>query len=196
MKNFVKLKNYNTKFGSCANCEALCCKGSYGTIFSQILKEEFETIYEYFPILFIFGSLAYIKPVVLLSNGFDDCIYLKNNLCTIYENRPKVCKTYPLSPNIDNFIYIDNSCPEIKKGKNVLNLDDEIFKNYQEKYINTHFEFNSLKQEDFSCIFQIKGVKFYIYKKNTEDIFLNYHKLSLKNLDKFSFLNLNNLSIN
>ena len=46
-------------------------------LFSQILKEEFEEVYKNFPILFIFGSLGFIKPVILLSNGFDSCSYLK-----------------------------------------------------------------------------------------------------------------------
>lgn len=188
MKNFVKLENYDTYFGSCENCEAHCCKGSYGTIFSQILKEEFETIYKHFPILFIFGSLNFVKPVILLSNGFDDCIYLKNNICTIYENRPKVCKTYPLSPNIDDFIYIDSSCPQIKKGENKLNLDDEIFKNYSQKYIDTHFEFEKLSKNNFEALFSIKGVRFYKYIGEKSSSFLKYHKLSLKNLEKFTFI--------
>ena len=140
MKNFIKIKNYDVKFGDCKNCEAHCCKGLFVTIFSQIIKEEFEEVYKNFPILFIFGSLGFIKPVILLSNGFDSCPYLIINICSIYENRPNVCKTYPLSPNIDNEIYIDTSCPEIYKGKNNLDLQNQIFKNYSEKYINTHLE--------------------------------------------------------
>ena len=152
MKNFVKLEDKNIKFGDCNNCFAHCCSGIFGSIFSQILKEEFEDVYKNFPILFIFGSLGFVKPVILLSNGFDFCPHLKDFRCTIYENRPKVCRTYPLSPNIDNFIYIDNSCPELNKADNILNFEDEIFENYQEKYINTHFEFEKLKIEEFEKI--------------------------------------------
>ena len=185
MKNFIKLENYDIKFRDCKNCEAHCCKGSFGSIFSQILKEEFEEVYKNFPILFIFSSLGFIKPVILLSNGFDSCSYLKNNTCSIYENRPNVCKTYPLSPNIDNEIYIDTSCPEIYKGKNNLNLQNQIFKNYSEKYINTHLEFEKLKFNDFKKVFSIKGQDFYEYIGVYECKYLNLHKRSLKNLEKF-----------
>lgn len=185
MKNFIKIKNYDVKFGDCKNCEAHCCKGLFGTIFSQIIKEEFEEVYKNFPILFIFGSLGFIKPVILLSNGFDSCPYLIINICSIYENRPNVCKTYPQSPNIDNEIYIDTSCPEIYKGKNNLDLQNQIFKNYSEKYINTHLEFGNLKFDDFKKVLSIKGQDFYEYIGVYESIYLNLHKLSLKNLEKF-----------
>lgn len=185
MKTFTPLLNKNLSFGNCSNCDAKCCKGSYGTLFSQILKEEFIEIYKHFPILFIFGSLNYIKPVVLLSNGFDSCIYLENNSCKIYKNRPNVCKTYPLSPNLDNNIYIDNSCPEINKGENSLNLDTYILKNYQEKYINTHFEFENLLKSDFQKIFNIKGIEFFKYIGEDSSQYLKYHQKSLKNLEKF-----------
>ncbi|QKF72706.1 YkgJ family cysteine cluster protein [Aliarcobacter faecis] len=185
MKNFVKLENRELYFGNCKNCEARCCKGSFGTLYSQILKEEFEEVYKNFPILFIFGSLNFIKPIILLSNGFDSCPYLEKNICTIYENRPNVCKTYPLSPNLDNQIYIDNSCPEIFKGENILDIKNEIFIEYQKKYIDTHFEFEKLKPKDFEEQFSIKGMKFYRYIGDENSSFLNYHKLSLENLKKF-----------
>ena len=185
MKNFVKLEDKNIKFGDCNNCFAHCCSGFFGSIFSQILKEEFEDVYKNFPILFIFGSLGFVKPVILLSNGFDFCPHLKDFRCKIYENRPKVCRTYPLSPNIDNFIYIDNSCPELNKADNILNLEDEIFENYQEKYMNTHFEFEKLKIEEFEKILSIKGVDFYRFIGDEKSKYLDFHKLSIKLLENF-----------
>ena len=185
MKTFVKLEDKNIRFGDCKNCAAHCCSGLFGSIFSQILKDEFEYVYKEFPILFIFGSLDFAKPVILLSNGFDFCPYLKDFKCTIYEKRPKVCKTYPLSPNIDNFIYVDNSCPELNKGDNILNIEDEIFKNYQDKYINTHFEFEKLKIEDFEKVISIKGVNFYKFIGDEKSKYLDFHRLSLKNLENY-----------
>ena len=185
MKNFVKLEDKNIKFGDCSNCEAHCCKGSFGSIFSQILKDEFENVYENFPILFIFGNLGFIKPVILLSNGFDSCPYLKNNLCSIYNNRPNVCKIYPLSPNIDNKIYLDISCPEISKGKNNLNLESNIFKNYQNKYIETHLEFEKLELKNFEKILSIKNMNFYKYIGDKKSKYLDFHRLSLLKLKDF-----------
>ncbi len=186
MKNFVRLENRNIKFGDCKNCSAHCCSGIFGSIFSQILKEEFEYVYENFPILFIFGSLDFVKPVILLSNGFDFCPHLKDFKCTIYQNRPKVCKTYPLSPNIDNFIYIDNSCPELNKADNILNFEDDIFEDYQTKYINTHFEFEKFKKEDFKEVLSIKEIIFYKFIGKEKSKYLDFHKLSLKNLINYS----------
>lgn len=184
MKNFIKLEKQNISFGDCANCEANCCKGSFGTVFSQILKEEFEDVHKNFPILFIFGSLNFVKPVILLSNGFDFCPYLKDFRCSIYDKRPNVCKIYPLSPNIDNFVYIDNSCPEIFKGENKLNLKSTILENYQKKYIETHLEFEKLIIEDFEEILSIKGIKFYKYIGYEESKYLDFHKLSLENIKR------------
>ncbi|MCG3655771.1 YkgJ family cysteine cluster protein [Aliarcobacter butzleri] len=185
MKDFIPTLNQNFTFGNCKNCQAHCCSGLHGSIYSQILKEEFEAVYKNFPILFIFGSLKFIKPVILLSNGFDFCPHLKNFKCTIYENRPIVCKTYPLSPNLDNQIYIDSSCPEINKGKEPLKFEESYFKNYQEKYIETHFEFENLKKEDFVKIFTIRNIDFFKYIGDTNSKYLTFHKLSLSNLNKY-----------
>ena len=96
-----------------------------------------------------------------------------------------MCRTYPLSPNIDNFIYIDNSCPELNKADNILNFEDEIFENYQEKYMNTHFEFEKLKIEEFEKILSIKGVDFYRFIGDEKSKYLDFHKLSIKLLENF-----------
>lgn len=184
MKNFVPLNNLNIAFGDCKNCKAHCCSGEFGTVYSQILKEEFEFVYKNFPILFIFGDLGFIKPVILISDGFNFCPYLIDFKCTIYNSRPNVCKTYPLSPNIDNKIYIDNSCPEISKGKNSLDFKNEVFDNYQNKYLDTHFEFEKLNRDDFIKITSIKGVEFFKYIGTINSKYLNLHKESLANLKR------------
>lgn len=188
MKNFTLLDNFSqlNNFGDCNNCQAKCCSGIFGTIFSQILADEFESIYKNFPILFIFGDLNFIKPVVLLTNGFDFCPYLKDFKCQIYSNRPNVCKNYPLSPNLDNKIYIDLSCPQLNKGKNSIKVDEENFLNYQEKYIKTHFEFEKLKTEDFEKVTTIRNIDFFKYIGDEESKYLTLHKLSLKNLKNLS----------
>jgi len=184
MKNFIPTSNQKFTFGDCKNCQEQCCGGIFGSTFSQILKEEFENIYENFPILFIFGSLNFIKPVILISNGSDFCPYLKNRRCTIYEKRPKVCQTYPLSPNLDNQIYIATYCPQVNKGENSLNFEDDIFKNYQEKYISTHLEFENLKTKDFEEVLSIRNIRFYKYIGEENSKYLNFHKLSLENLKR------------
>ena len=191
MKEFVLTKNLSFTFGNCENCDAMCCNGNYGTVYSQIILEEFERVYKNFPILFIFGELGFIKPVVLLTNGKDFCPHLQNNKCTIYEKRPTVCMTYPLSPNLDNEIYIDLQCPEVNKTRNLIvsknkitpNFSNEIFNNYQDKYINTHLEFENLKKENFEKLFEIKNTSFYKFNLDSNSKYRSLHKKSLINLN-------------
>ena len=193
MKEFISTKNNNYTFGDCSNCEAKCCNGKHGTIFSQIILNEFEKVYKNFPILFIFGELGFIKPVVLLTNGNNFCPYLKNFKCTIYQNRPTVCRTYPLSPNLDNHIYIDTLCPEINKSDSLIiknnkiheNFDNSIFYEYQDKYIETHFEFENFEKKDFEKTITINTVQFFKYIGSSDSKYLKMHLNSLKNLSIF-----------
>lgn len=192
MKEFISTKNEDFTFGDCSNCEAKCCNGRQGTIFSQIILNEFEKVYKNFPILFIYGELGFIKPVVLLTNGKDFCPYLKDFKCTIYEKRPTVCRTYPLSPNLDNDIYIDTLCPEINKSAHFIikekkintHFDNKIFYDYQEKYINTHFEFEKFEKKDFERIITINQVEFFKFKGTSDSSYIKLHIKSLKNLSK------------
>ncbi|WP_321468760.1 YkgJ family cysteine cluster protein [Halarcobacter sp.] len=191
---FTLTTNKQLYFGNCSNCEANCCNGKNGIIFSQIILEDFKKVYERFPIVFIFGNLNYIKPVILLTNGKDYCPYLKDYKCTIYENRPTVCRLYPLSPNLDNQIYFDLNCPEIayKKDNNNLmfknnklseNFHNDIFETYQDKYVKTHLEFEKLEKKDFKKIKTINNLDFYQYIGKVDSKFFKYHQDSLKNLD-------------
>ncbi len=194
MKSFIPISNNNFTFDSCSNCNANCCDGRKGTIYSQVLKEEFEKTYKNFPILFIFGELGFCKPVILLTNGKEFCFYQQNHMCSIYEDRPTVCRTYPLSPNLDNQIYIDITCPEVNKGKefliknqkiNMNSYKNSIFDNYQDKYIETHFEFETLDKKDFKEAITINDVIFYKYIGDEDSLYVNLHKKSLKNLQKY-----------
>ena len=97
MKTFENVKNSTYTFGSCDICDAQCCDGNRGSIFSQLILEDFEPVHKNFPILFSIGELGYLKPVVLLSNGNGFCRYIKDMKCVIYDERPSICKIYPLS---------------------------------------------------------------------------------------------------
>ena len=44
------------------------------------------------------------------------CCLLKDNLCSIYPNRPRGCKEYPWY-NIDGWLYYDSGCPGIKSDR-------------------------------------------------------------------------------
>ncbi len=193
---FELLDNEELYFGDCKDCQAKCCDGREGIIFSQILLNEFENIYKNFPIVFIFGELNYAKPVVLLTNGKTLCQYNIDFKCTIYEQRPTVCRTYPLSANLDNQIYIDKDCPQItyqkentiplsKDKKLSLYFQNDIFSIYQEKYIKTHYEFDMLDKNDFKEVININSMPFYGYFGTQQSKYLEYHKSSLLNLNKY-----------
>lgn len=193
MKEFISTENLNFTFGNCNNCEAKCCNGKQGTLFSQIILNEFEKVYKNFPILFTFGDLNFIKPVVLLTNGKDFCPYLKDYKCSIYENRPTVCKTYPLSPNLDNKVYIDTLCPEVGKqnieiikNSNIKHdFNNDIFYDYQDKYIDTHFKFQKFNKNDFKKFVTINNIDFFNYTGQIESKYMQMHSQSLENYKKF-----------
>ncbi len=190
MKNFQNIQNQSFSFSSCEGCGAKCCSGLYGSNFSQLLLEDFEEVYENFAILFTFGDMNYLKANIILTKEYEFCKYIKDNICTIYDKRPNVCKNYPLSTNIDNIKYVDISCPALVPGSNMVkkgevdkNFDSKNLSNYQDKFLNTHFylEKFSLKS-DFEEVLNIKGLAFYKYTKTSDDKYMNFHFHSLKNL--------------
>jgi len=64
------------------------------------------------------GSEPYIYVIKKTANG--KCVFLKDNLCTIYHTRPLICRFYPFELKEDEnrkhvFAYTDE-CPAIGKG--------------------------------------------------------------------------------
>lgn len=200
MKQFIQTENKTYSFSSCETCPAKCCNGKEGTTFSQIILEDFNMIHKKFPILFIFGELGYIKPVVLLTNGKEHCKYLKDFRCSVYEQRPSVCRVYPLSANIDNNIYIDELCPAVNdkdnKSKTIIkenfissSFDYNILHDYQDKYIDTHYELEQFnKKENFSLAITINGMSFFKCDINFENQYMQMHQKSLIHLQDEYFI--------
>lgn len=203
MKQFSQVNKNKYFFSSCKICPAKCCNGKEGTVFAQIILEDFGIIYKNFPILFIFGELGYIKPIVLLTNGKDYCKYLKDFKCSIYNQRPSICRVYPLSANIDNNIYIDELCPAvndkvneskiiIENSKVAKEFDYSTLHNYQDKYINTHLQMEKLnKKDNFSIATTINGIEFYKFNKEVDNKYMQMHQESLTHLQNEYFTNLN-----
>ncbi|MGB5867809.1 MAG: YkgJ family cysteine cluster protein [Arcobacteraceae bacterium] len=192
MKTFLDTTSKSFTFSSCQGCPSRCCDGREGTVFSQIILDDFEVVYKNFPILFTFGELGYLKAVVLFSDGKSFCPYVQNNQCSIYEDRPSICRVYPLSPNVDNQIYIDDSCPAVnsemgedivKDGVVTKNFLYETLVNYQDKYIQTHFELEKINhQENFEVVKSINNISFYKYIGKIDNQYINYHRSSLQKL--------------
>jgi len=194
MKTFIDTTDKSFTFSSCEGCSARCCDGREGSVYSELLLEEFERVSKNFPILFTFGELGFLKANVLLSNGKDFCPYIVEHKCTIYNDRPQVCRNYPLSPHLDNHIYIDDSCPAItsengidivKEGIVEIPFYNDSLENYQDKFINTY---NHLKEfnvaSDFQKVVTINGIEFFKFIGRSEDKFIKLHIQSMSNLKK------------
>lgn len=200
MKTFLDTTAKSFIFSSCDGCPSKCCDGKEGTIFSQIILDDFETVSNNFPILFTFGEMGYLKANILFSDGNGFCPYIANHQCTIYDDRPSICRVYPLSPNLDDKIYIDDSCPAISSkfskdqvalpyGKDIV-LDGKVTKNfnyptlnnYQNKFIDTHLhleQFNDIN--DFEKIITINNISFFKYIGTSKDTYIKLHLSSLNN---------------
>jgi Fe-S-cluster containining protein len=197
MKNFTPIdSNSNYGFSNCDSCEANCCDGAKGSIYAQILLEDFDKVYKNFPILFIKGDLSFIKPVILLSDGVNHCRYIQNYRCSIYDDRPSICRAYPLSPNLDNSTYIDQNCPAINEyGNNIVangsvtnSFLTPILQNYQEKYIQTHLEIDQYNSDqNLEHILSITDTEFFKINIDVENKYIKMHQESLKNLSNIYF---------
>ncbi len=192
MNTFEKLHDNYYSFFSCDTCNAECCDGTKSILHAPIILEDFEEVAKYFPILFIYGELNYIRPVVLLTNGKSFCKYLKDSRCSIYKDRPSPCRVYPLSPHVLDEIYIDVSCPSVVKENGQTTLNDKIFKdfdheilhNYSDKYIDTHYTFESYnKKENLELVTTINGVEFFKFKLDFDLTHIKTHIKSLIHLD-------------
>jgi Fe-S-cluster containining protein len=196
LKEFVAVVDRTYNFSSCEGCEANCCDGKKGSIYSQILLDEFELVSKNFPIAFLLGEENLLTPVVLLSSGVEHCKYNKEYKCTIYEHRPAVCRYYPLSPHIFNKTFIDLSCPAVSQNNNdeVIVLNGEVQKkyhhpnldNYQDKFLATYYEFESYnKLENIELLVTINDKSFYRFKEDFSNKYIDIHLRSMVHFDKY-----------
>ena len=191
MKTFLDTTAKSFTFSSCEGCPSKCCDGKEGTIFSQIILDDFETVSKNFPILFTFGEMGYLKANILFSDGKSFCPYIVDHQCIIYNDRPSICRVYPLSPNLDDKVYIDDSCPAVNSGfgRDIV-LDGKVTKDfiyptlnsYQNKFIDTHLHLEQFnKKTNFKAVITIQNITFYKYIGMSNDKYINIHLSSLKN---------------
>ena len=194
MKNFVDISSSSFSFSSCEACPSHCCDGREGTVLSEILLEDFSSISKNFPIVFTFGSLGYLKANILFSNGKDFCPYVNEYKCSIYENRPEICRLYPLSRSIEDKIYIDINCQAVNsgagekivdKGKVSQAFDKDSLYEYHSKFNETFLYLSKYNdKENFERITTVSGISIYRIKEHFDDKYLKLHIKSLDNLNK------------
>mgnify|MGYP006307844539 CR=1 FL=1 len=123
---FLELSEEHARYLQCKKGCDLCC------MYYSILPVEFYSILE-----------------ELKSQGFktenlqgnkkkkEDCIYLKNHACTIYESRPLICRTHGLP------LLYTNDEGEWELSNCELNFKDFNFENFSEKNTFPQDKFNS-----------------------------------------------------
>lgn len=84
----------------CTGC-GKCCTGGPGAVW--ISPEEVSSLATYFNItedefLQKYTCLISGKRSLKENKKNYDCVFLKNNQCSVYENRPTQCRTYPFWP--------------------------------------------------------------------------------------------------
>ena len=173
------------KFKGCEGCTE-CCKKPM----APLILDDFEKVYKYFPILI--AKLDVLKPVMLLSNDIS-CPYLKNNLCSIYENRPPACKIYPYSPWYDK-ILLDLSCKGVGiEGKTLPTTYDEFINSqfYENRFFNISEKLEHtlkwLQNEELIPFITYINIQLFKLKPNNNPYNI-LHQKSLINLDNYTYL--------
>ena len=121
-----------------------CCvsRNSYGFVYlSNIDIKRFSKFFK-------LSVKAFKKKYCQITDGFihltekkelnGNCIFLKNNKCTVYKSRPIQCRTWPFWPENMNTKTWNNdiakNCPGVGKGK--VKTKKEILKQVQIDYEN------------------------------------------------------------
>lgn len=132
----------------CSICSAKCCK-KYDVFinhediskiyditnnFSFVKKIEYHKSYGDVPSFILWENNKKKKWVLCLSNPDSICIFLKNDRCSIYRNRPSICKTYPFYEEDGEIKESNNVCPTKWKLLE-LNLK-KVKSDYQEMLVN------------------------------------------------------------
>ena len=181
---FKNIKEVNLNFNGCQSCPDTCCKDK---LLIPLVLEDFEFVYENFPIVFAYLNDK-LRVFILLSNDGKGCRYLGEKGCGIYEKRPPSCKIYPLSPFFEEF-YVDTSCEAVgengeflcsNKGFNQKFYHSRL-ENFKDKYTKTEKFLFSI-DNNIKKIGNIKEIGIYKYSGEVESEYIKMHNSSLKYL--------------
>ncbi|MCD6174058.1 MAG: YkgJ family cysteine cluster protein [Sulfurimonas sp.] len=112
-KKIIK-QNSKMSFIDCSGCGAQCCQSNL--IFASLY--DIEKVTELFSLFFMIQNHQ-ISLVYFFYYGEKEgrhCPYLKNDLCSVYDQRPYACKSYPFSHQESN-IYHSTTCPHILENQ-------------------------------------------------------------------------------
>ena len=178
-------QNSKLSFLDCSGCDAKCCQSNL--IYASLYDIEKTT--NLFPLFFMIQNHK-ISLVYFFYYGEDNneyCPYLTNNLCSVYENRPYACRTYPFS-NKKTDIYYSTTCPHILENQDSgikLVKNRQINKQLVKDFITTDFLKNQqdiLKMSEEFVNFCNKNNLLIPYEKYYKDkkLYINF-KPSIQN---------------
>ena len=128
----------------CTSCTARCCK-NYDVFIDHedlkiqsdrtfIKKIEYSKSFGYVPSFILFENESKKKWVLCLNNPNKTCQFLENNVCSIYEKRPLICKTYPHFVDGERVKTMKNLCPV--KWRLSQEQEKELRQNYETLLVN------------------------------------------------------------
>jgi Fe-S-cluster containining protein len=117
----------------CQGCEAICCK--YTPI--EIYVDEWNRFKDVIPMQLKVFEKGILRRFFII----PDCPFLKENKCSIYEHRPRMCRMYPLNTYKTSFI-LTKYCP---KAEGII-----IEKRAQELEENLHIGIENIYKEMIS----------------------------------------------
>ena len=186
--SFRTIAHQRWYFKGCDTCGGACCNGAKGFTAAPLILEDFEAVYQHFPIVFSVKENALVA-YVLLNDGKGYCPYFEHNRCSIYDQRPPACKLYPISPYFEH-ILVDTSCPSVNAFSGTLVCQNGVLEsafytqrleNFVAKKEATERFFARLyRPEDFAYLGDVSGLPLYQYIKPHASTYVQMHKASLK----------------
>ncbi len=93
------LSRFNVRFECLSDCSN-CCKVSGGFVF--LTEEEVARIAEYLNTSPDIFQKWFIKPaddrLALVDGDQENCVFLEDGICMIYDVQPQQCRTFPFWP--------------------------------------------------------------------------------------------------
>jgi len=132
------LKVYSFECEHCGNC----CKGNILTLLPHEVPKLTKLAQKLnLPIPNIMADTRFIKPVFKLFA--TPCPFWTGDRCKIYENRPLICRAYPIRPNKWNRVLLDINCSWVKAVHSDFGRSDQLPLNSMQNEIKAAMTFTA-----------------------------------------------------
>ena len=177
-------------FTNCEGCLTPCCDGSR-FLFAPMILDDFDEVYQNFPIVFAKISDE-LRILMVLSKEDGPCRHYENKQCSIYDKRPPSCRLYPLNP-FDDDILIDTTCKALSDNDGVFfasnnSINSQFYhkrlENFKSKREDTARYLQTIVH-DLTVIGELGGLLLYKYTGALKDKYIDMHRSSLKMKWKF-----------